>query len=163
MGESFLLLVTPGGSIKIQNIFENSNIFQRLAGLVPGPAWSQVWLGPWSRSHGPWSRSMVPGPWSVVLVPGPWSWAGLVPGPAWFHGPWSLVLVPGPWPMVPGPWSLVRGPWSLAHGPWSVVPGPWSLVPEVYPRHGFFTNRLHMRAMEVSGPPSDAEFRSASF
>ena len=29
--------------------------------------------------------------------------------------------------------------------------------------YSFFTNRVHMRAMEVSGPPSDAEFRSASF
>ena len=27
----------------------------------------------------------------------------------------------------------------------------------------FFTNGVHMRAMEVSRPPSGAEFRSASF
>ena len=70
------------------------------------------------------------------------------------------VLAPGPWLMVGGP-----GPWSLVSGPWSVVlaPGPWYMVLEVHPRHGFFTKRLHMGAMEASGPPSDAEFRHASF
>ena len=101
-------------------MFENSNIFQRLASLVPGPAWSQVRLGPWSWSHGPWS--LVPGPGPGPMVPGP--------GP----GPWSRSVVPGPWSLAHGPWSLVlvRGPWSLAHCPWSCSlahgPGPWYMV-----------------------------------
>ena len=104
-------------------------------------SWAGLVLGP------VWSRSVVPGPWSLVLVPGPGSMV-----------PWSLV--PGPWPMVCGPWSraVVPGPWPMVRGP-----GPWPMVPEVHPRHGFFTNRLHMGAMEVFGPPSDAEFQSASF
>ena len=128
-------------------------------GLVPRPAWSWAGLVP---GPGPWSLVLVPGPRSLVLVRGPWSLA---------HGPWSLVLGPGLWPMVPGPGPmvpgarslvLVPGPWPMVRGPWSwsLVPGPWCMVPEVHPRHGFFTNRAHIRAMEVFGPPSDAEFQS---
>ena len=75
MGGYFLLLVTPGGSIKNPKIFLRIPTYFKdwpawsLARLGPWPGLVPVRLGPWSRSHGPWSH----GPWSWSLVHGPWS------------------------------------------------------------------------------------------
>ena len=117
---------------------------------------SRAWLGPWGPSLGP-----GPG-----LGPGlPTAWVtrndrSLQYGIQFIHQS-------GPYESCGGVRTTILHRISIR----IFLDGPQGcLKPLLHQKSGksqirtyLFTNWVHMRAMEVSGPPSDAEFRSASF